>query len=1253
MPVDRTRLLSDCQAEAKRLIDSLRERLGDEPRLADQLQAEYQAAREAQRTGDSQAEWTEERLNQVAASWVLGCVFVRFLEDNQLVEVPHLAGPGERLTRARDEETLYFRKHPQHGPREYLEHVFRETARLPAMRWLLGEKNPLWTLGPTGDGARALLELWRKRDPDTGALVHDFTDPERDTRFLGDLYQDLSEFARKRYALLQTPAFVEEFLLDRTLEPALQDFGLEETTLVDPACGSGHFLLGAFARLFRAWQRREPATHAGELARRALDALAGVDLNPFAVAIARFRLLVAALVACGIERLAQAPKLEIHVAAGDSLLHGPRPGDTLGHQRYLDALDELGHTYVVEDPAQLRRLLGRKYAVVVANPPYITPKDKALNEAYRRMFGACHMKYSLAVPFKERCFDLVRWQEKGETGPAGYVALITANSFMKREFGKKLIEEYVPRWDLTHVLDTSGAYIPGHGTPTVILIARGRKPVASTVRAVRGIRGEPSTPDDPAQGQVWRSILTQVDRPGSQGAFTSADDVERATFHKHPWSLGGGGAAELKERLEEACERRLGNVAGAIGIVAISAADEVMIVDGGALRRHQVEDRVLQPMVVGDEIRDWQLSRGDWALFPYESDELLPLDQIPAAHRWLWPCRTVLGNRATFSKLTYFEEGRPWWEWHQVTFSRFRPEKTIAFAEVASHNHFVLDRGGKVFKQTAPVIKLPPDATEDNHLALLGLLNSSTACFWMKQVCHQKQLTGGDGVRVESISKVPYQFGGTALGRLPIPAGFTKDTDAWQRLCDLAREADSLSREFGSLGPSEALRGALGQSAFSLRQRWDSQLARRDEIRSRLVLVQEEIDFVVYCMFGLGAGDLQAQPDLVVPGVDAGMRAFEIAAGKSEEGYEVPPGVPGSWPVAARELWNRRIAAIRANPDLALIEAAHYKRRWIGRQGLFNHARNTDEFQDACGAWLLDRLEHPALWTPDAPQARSCAQLADALHADCDFQQVAEVYRGRPDFDLTALVTELVLSDAVPAQKAERYKPSGLRKREEWEKTWDLQRQEDAIDARTQLPPGDPQRLSEEQARAEKQRQVGTIPVPPKYASADFKQGTYWSLRGKLDVPKERFVLLPGAERAGDPSPVVLWAGYDHLQQAQAIAAAYVERKTQGGWEKDQLLPLLVALHELVPWVKQWHNAFDPTYSLGLGDYFQGFVEEEARGLGLTPQDLDAWQPRPKRARRAGRSPSAEKAPKADKPATKRAGGKKGTSEPRDKDSEA
>ena len=69
--------------------------------------------------------------------------------------------------------------------------------------------------------------------------------------------------------------------------------------------------------------------------------------------------------------------------------------------------------------------------------------------------------------------------------------MITANSFMKREFGKTLIERHLERLDLTHVIDTAGAYIPNHGTPTVILFARHRESVRGrAVRMVMGIRGE-------------------------------------------------------------------------------------------------------------------------------------------------------------------------------------------------------------------------------------------------------------------------------------------------------------------------------------------------------------------------------------------------------------------------------------------------------------------------------------------------------------------------------------------------------------------------------------------------------------------------------------------------------------------------------------------------------------------------------------------------------------------------------------------
>ena len=130
---------------------------------------------------------------------------------------------------------------------------------------------------------------------------------------------------------------MEEFILDRTLEPALDEFGLEaeavknkqgdEITgkgfrMIDPACGSGHFLLGSFPRILKRWNEKEPGTNLRELVQRTLNSIHGVDINPFAIAIARFRLLLEALKACGETKVADAPIFETNLACGDSLYHG-------------------------------------------------------------------------------------------------------------------------------------------------------------------------------------------------------------------------------------------------------------------------------------------------------------------------------------------------------------------------------------------------------------------------------------------------------------------------------------------------------------------------------------------------------------------------------------------------------------------------------------------------------------------------------------------------------------------------------------------------------------------------------------------------------------------------------------------------------------------------------------------------------------------------------------------------------------------
>src|SRR5690606_15022375 len=264
------------------------------------------------------------------------------------------------------------------------------------------------------------------------------------------------------YALLQTPEFVEEFILDLTLTPAIEEFGLPGLKLIDPACGSGHFLLGAFDRLVEEWAAAAPAEDKGSRVQKALDSIHGVDLNPFAIAIARFRLTVAAIKAAGIRTLVAAPAFRYRLAIGDSLLGSvsPNVGLDLGDDEYFE--------YDVEDLKQYAGILeSGQYHVVVANPPYIQPPDAKLRDRYRALYDTCHGKYALSVPFMELLFRLAK---RPNSGGAGYVGQITSNSFMKREFGKKLIERFLsgeftgtsPDYvDLSHIIDTSGAYIPG------------------------------------------------------------------------------------------------------------------------------------------------------------------------------------------------------------------------------------------------------------------------------------------------------------------------------------------------------------------------------------------------------------------------------------------------------------------------------------------------------------------------------------------------------------------------------------------------------------------------------------------------------------------------------------------------------------------------------------------------------------------------------------------------------------------------
>jgi hypothetical protein len=517
----------------------------------------------------------------------------------------------------------------------------------------------------------------------------------------------------------------------------------------------------------------------------------------------------------------------------------------------------------------------------------------------------------------------------------------------------------------------------------------------------------------------------------------------------------------------------------------------------------------------------------------------------------------------------------------------------------------VLDRGGKVFKQSAPVIKLPAGATEVDHLDLLGLLNSSTACFWMKQVFHNKGGGGiGGGLASEEWEQF-YEFTGTGLKRFPVPA---------TRPLDLATELDRLAQERSAHLPQQ-----LSDTLPVSRTELDTHRTAAASLLHRMIALQEELDWRCYTLYGITDQDL-CHPG--PPEITLGQRAFEIAMARRmakgklsttwfERHRSMPfTEIPSHWPEDYKQLVESRIALIESDRYIGLIEKPEYKRRW-------NQETWEDQEKRVLRGWLLDRLEQDRYW-PE-PRLQSARSLAERVATDREFMQVAELYVGHPGFDVSALVAELVESESVPFLPVLRYRPSGLRKRAIWEQSWQLQRGEDAMDAQVAAELTRIGGETDEDYQGRIESEPGDIAPPPKYRSADFVGNGYWRLRGALDVPKERFVSYPRCSREHDPSLVVGWAGWDHLQQAQALAGYYTEVAEQEGWQVQRLRPLLAGLAELLPWLKQWHNDIDPTFNERMGDFFETFLRSELQKHGLTRQDLDAWEPPVNRSRRARR----------------------------------
>jgi hypothetical protein len=873
--------------------------------------------------------------------------------------------------------------------------------------------------------------------------------------------------------------------------------------------------------------------------------LFGCDINPYATALTRFRLVLAACDYARPASLRDFRDLRFNIVTIDSLI----PYEKLmagGVQAGTAAARALGQPEAIERALPVLR---RGYHVVVGNPPYILAQDATKRELYRENYASAYRTFGLSAPFTERFLHLAL--------EGGRVGLINSNAFARRQFGSKLIEEILPKYDLQAVIDLSGAYIPGHGTPTLILFARNQPPSDKAVLVLSNVKGEPGMPGTPAQGFVWQSVLHGfVAGPEYADEYVDVANRPRSLLAKHPWQFGGA-----KSRLLQSVARAsiaLESIAETFGYSLQTNADEVFRVDADHARRLRLERGHLKSLLIGEPIRDWVVSGFQYYVYPYSSSfQLIAIESVPGVLRYLSAYRSFLENRVVFSGGTYAEAGRPWYEYHQFSISKHKTPYAVSFPEIATHLHFVFETGSRLFNRTAPIVKLASGVLEDYHV-LLGILNTAFVCFALKQICFNKA-AGDDPVRDR------YVYASNYVGLIPIPKSYTDKSPSRRRMLTLVQEMLDWASQVSGL-MSDALFVAAGEAYHvwnntldgyappysrlpapfttprDLRAAHKRLITLRQDVRGRMIFLQEEMDWLAYEMYGLIKKAPLAEHYLSPSQyrdarLELGQRPFELAG----HGYtgDWPPGYqPAPLDEALRGLTDARIAIIRANPDIALLEDPLYKRRWVPPD-------YDAEFREAAAWWLAEKLEWALEQVGHPLSLREWARL---MGQDERVNATLEVLTGAPSFDLEAELLKVIRANAVPNRPEHYLKASGLRK------LYAARNTHYAI------------------------RSTGDTETPapvPEFSRQDFSDATAWRLRGKLNIPRERFIYYQefdhtprGADAPETGGPWFGWAGWDAAGRADALAHL-LDRAQRAGWEvRWRQCGLRAALRDLLPELK-------------------------------------------------------------------------------------
>ncbi len=628
---------------------------------------------------------------------------------------------------------------------------------------------------------------------------------------------------RKAGGVYYTPTYIVDYIVRNTVGKLVDGKKPDDVSsmrVLDPACGSGSFLIRAYQYLLN-WHldwylNHDPQKHTkgkapklyqdsndhwhltiAERKRILLNNIYGVDIDAQAVEVSKLSLLLKVLEGENSQSMTRQlslfkeralPDLGNNIKCGNSLIgrdfySGQQPLFTFDEKLRINAFDW------ETEFADIMKAGG--FDAVIGNPPYVRQEGLANFKPYfEKNYSVFNGMADLYVYFIEKGVSLLR--------QGGFFSYIVANKWFRANYGNPM-RQWMKQQHILEIIDFGDLPVFKQATTYPCIVVIQKKAPGPSFQA---------------------STIKTLDFSDLQAHISQyRHDVRQDTLDKCGWSLANQNTQDLFDRLSKIGVPLGEYVDGKIYRGVLTGLNEAFVIDNAIRQRLIAEDpksaEVIKPFLAGRDIKRYQKAFSEkYVIFARRG---IDIEKYAPIRNYLEQFKESLMPRPKDWKGEKWQGRKPGaYQWYEIQdtidyYGEFEKPK-IVYAEIATRGQFVFDEN-KYFTDTTAYI-LGSDSKY-----LLGIFNSRLWTFLFSQV--SSSIRGG-------FFRWKFQY----MFPLPIRTinfSDVSDTDRHDRVVFLVQKMLDLNKQLSCAREKQEI----------------------EELKRDIAFTDKEIDRLVYDLYNL------------------------------------------------------------------------------------------------------------------------------------------------------------------------------------------------------------------------------------------------------------------------------------------------------------------------------------------------------------------------------------------------------------------